>query len=137
MSEVGKEAYKLLSKPPEKINVIDMQREMQKSTCKEIDEIISTHKDYEKKYYIHLLYQRDRVVPNLIRQKFVVRRSKPEPYYDSTLFSYNNGTSELRYHWTIPDQDTCEHLLTNESSLSSEERQLCEFVKAFSEGTLA
>lgn len=133
---VGKAAYELLRKAPEKINVIDMQREMQKSTAKELDDIISRHRHYEKRYYIYLMYQRDRIIPNLIRQKFIVRRTRPEPIYDTSLFSYDNESSELKYHWTIPDEETCQYLLANESSLSSEERELCVFVKQFADGTL-
>lgn len=137
MSEVGKAAYELLRKAPEKIHVIDMQREMQKSTGKELDDIISRHRHYEKRYYIQLLYQRDRIIPNLIRQKFIIRKTRPEPIYDTTLFSYDNETSELKHHWTIPDEETCQQLLFNETSLPPEEKQLLEFVKKFCEGKLS
>lgn len=136
MTEVGKAAYSLLQKKPEKIGVVDMQREMQKSTLKEINEIIDTHKDYAPEYFIHVMYQKDRVIPNLIRQKFIVRRTRPSPYYDTSLFSFDNRTNDLKYHWTIPDQDTCEYMLINESSLSSDEKQLLSFVKQFCDGKL-
>ncbi len=44
---VGQASYELLQKPPERINVIDMQREMQKTVQRMLDDIISKHKDYE------------------------------------------------------------------------------------------
>lgn len=133
---VGQASYDLLKKSDEKINVIDMQREMQKSVLQEIDEIIKNHTRYSEKYYILYLLQRDRIMPNVIRQKFIVRKTRPKPDYDSSLFSYNNKTSQLAFHWSIPDEDTCMYLLANKNALSSDEQALLSYVEKFSSGVL-
>lgn len=133
---VGKASYDLLQKSPEKINAIDLQREMQKSTVTQIQEIIDTHKSYSDEYYIVLMYRKERLMPNVIRQQFIVRKTRPQPDYDCSLFSYNNKTSELLFHWTIPDPDSCAYIMLNSSKLSDAEKPLLDFIKRFSEGTL-
>lgn len=133
---VGKKAYELLSKSPERINVIDMQREMQKSFFDNMQDIVRKHKTYADRYYILVILRRERLIPNAIRQQFVVRKSRPEPFYDSTLYSYSNKTGDLTYCWSIPDQDTCEYLLRPDTNLSKEYDQLKNFVKKFADGTL-
>lgn len=133
---VGKKAYELLSKPPERINVIDMQREMQKSFMDNMQEIVRSHRDFSNRYYILIILRRERLIPNAIRQQFVVRKTRPEPTYDSSLYAYDNRNSDLSYCWTIPDQDTCEYLLRSDTHLSKEYDQLKTFVKRFADGTL-
>lgn len=133
---VGKAAYELLNKPAEKINVIDMQREMQKTVLHEIDDIIQKHGDYAPKYYILYMLQRDRMMPNVIRQRFIVRKTRPSPDYDCSLFSYDNKTSELAFHWSIPDEQTCEYFLHNKEELSKDQRPLLSYVEKFAANTL-
>lgn len=133
---LGQESYKRLVAPPEKINVIDMQREMQKKLPKMLEDIISNHKNYADKYYIVIEYQRFRLMPNVVRIYQWVRKSKPLPGYDLSLFSYDNKTEELRYHWTLPDKDTAENLIQNQDKIPKEERQLLQFVLDFKAGTL-
>ncbi|KKN33428.1 hypothetical protein LCGC14_0803950 [marine sediment metagenome] len=133
---VGKASYDLLQKPPEKINVIDMQREMQKSVLKELDDIIEKHQSYEKKYYIVYMLQRERTIPNAIRQRFIIRKTRPRPDYDCSLFSYDNQTCQLAFHWSIPDEGTCEYFLSNKEKLSADQKLLLTYVVKFSEGTL-
>lgn len=133
---VGQASYDLLQKPPEKINVIDMQREMQKSVLREIEDIIQNHKTYAKKYYIVYMIIRDRIMTNAIKQKFIVRRTRPAPNYDCSLFSYDNERDELLFHWTIPDEEACEYILHNPEELSAEEKPLLEYVSKFADGKL-
>lgn len=133
---VGQASYDLLQKPPEKINVIDMQREMQKSALREIEEIINTHRDYADKYYIVYMLIKDRVIPNLIKQKFIARKSRPFPDYDCSLFSYDNRKSEFLFHWAIPDEKSCEYILHPSNDLNQEEKELFKYVSKFADGKL-
>ena len=133
---VGQCAYDLLQKPPEAINVMDMQREMQKHVLKNLEEIIESHGDYASKYYIVYIIQRERTMSTVIKQKFVSRQSRPLPDYDTSLFSYDNNKGELLFHWTIPDEETCEYFLHNKSSLREEEKPLLGFIEKFADNTL-
>lgn len=133
---VGEASYELLQKSPEHVNVIDMQREMQKTVLHEIDDIIKKHGEYSKKYYILYMIQRDRMMPNVIRQRFIIRKTRPSPNYDCSLFSYDNGSSQLAFHWSIPDEETCEYLLNNKEELTEDERPLLSYVEKFANQTL-
>lgn len=134
---VGAASYELLKKPPEKINVIDLQREMDKTFFSEIKETIRKNKSLTVPYYIVIVHRKERSMSNVIRRQFVSPLfERPFPRYDWTLFSYDNNTCDLTFHWTIPDEDTCSYLLLNESSVRDEEKQLLTFVKQFSDGSL-
>lgn len=133
---VGQASYDLLRKPPEEVNAIDLQREMQKSVTGQLQEIIESHKTYADSYFIVYLLRKERLIPNAIRQQFVVRKTRPKPDYDCSLFEYSNLTGNLRFHWTIPDEETCTYLLLNKEHLSDDEKDLFLYVKKFSDGTL-
>ena len=133
---VGQVAYDLLNKSPEKINVIDMQREMQKTVLLELDDIIKKHGNYSPKYYIVYMLQRERTMPNAIRQRFIIRKTRPSPDYDCSLFSYDNKSSELVFHWSIPDEQTCEYMIHNKEELSEDQKNLLSYVEKFANNTL-
>lgn len=133
---LGEASYALLQKSPEKINVIDMQREMQKVASRTLDDIIEKHKNYSKKYYILYTLQKDRLSPITIKQKFVMRITRPIPDYDCSLFSYDNKSSHLYFHWSIPDENTCEYLLHNKSEIPEDQKWLLSYVERFADQTL-
>ncbi len=136
LPKVGEAAYDLQIKKAEKIPAKDMQHEMGKSILNEIEDIIKNHKDYAKKYYILQMLIRERTMRNVIRSKLIVRKTRPRPDYDTSLFSFDNRTDELRYHWSIPDEGTCEFFLHSKSELKKEELQLLTYIEKFADGTL-
>lgn len=136
MQKVGQASYDLLRKPDQKINIHDMKKEMQKSVSSQIDDIIKNHINYSDEYYIVYMIQRERTMSNVIRQKFIVRKTRPFPDYDCSLFSYDNKKCELFFHWALPDEETCEYLMQNKSNIRAEEKELWKFVKKFVDGKL-
>lgn len=130
---VGKASYDLLTKKGESYDVVEMQREMQKSASVMLEDIIKKHKSYADEYYIEYMIQKDRLLPNVLRQRFFVRKTKPSADYDTSLFSYNNKSHEFLFHWCIPDEETCLYLLNHEGSLSTEEKELLKYVHDFSD----
>ena len=133
---VGQASYELSSKPPEKILAIDLQREMQKTFEENMNEIIKKHKDWAKKYYIVYLLRRERLMPNVIRQQFVTRKTRPKPNYDMSLFSYDNTSGTLLFHWSIPDEETCIYLVANKEYLPEDQKPLIDFIMKFADGKL-
>ena len=121
---VGKKAFELLSKPLEAISPIDIQKEAEKKLLKELEDIIAKHKNYADKYYIQMIFRKHRTIPNAMHVQTFVRKSEPVPYYDMSLWSYDNKKEELLYHWTIPDEETCQYLLVNEHELKGDEKAL-------------
>ena len=134
---VGQASYELQQKPPEKISVIDMQREMQKSFASELSDTINKNRHLNSLYYIKVMFRKDRLMSNVIRQQFIAPYfAKPLPDYDISLYSFDNRTQELKYYWTIPDPDSCAYMMLNSKDLPEEQKPLLEFVKLFSEGKL-
>lgn len=132
----GQAAYDLLRKPPEYMEVGDIQDEISKRMQAELEDIIEGHKNYSKEYYIQIIMRKERTAKNALRFQYFMRRTPAAPAYDTSLFRYNNITDKLDYLWSIPDQDTCEYLLAHETELPSEEKPLLKFVKMFSDGKL-
>src|SRR5690606_31615619 len=125
-------------KPPEKIPVIDMQREMGKRLAKDLEDTVERHKGITELYYIKIIFRKHRTLPeNHIHYQVVAPYfAKPLPDYDTSLFSMDNKKGDLQYHWSIPDEDSCRYILSNEAFLPSDERPLCEMIKKFSAGIL-
>lgn len=135
-SNIGKAVYEGQKQKTYHVDAIDLQREMFKQLPKKLDEVIASHKDYADEYYIVIENQKFRLLQNAIRQFIVVRKSRPLPHYDMSLFKYNNKTQQLTYEWTIPDLETTELMYDNRASVPNSEKQLLEFVIRFKEGTL-
>lgn len=136
---LGEKAIELLGKN-DSYNAVDIQQATDKDYRKTLEDIISKHKSYADKYYIQVLTLQENLhkkwLPNIYKFKFVVRKTRPKPQHDCTLFSYDNKEDKLVFHWTVPDAYTCDYLIEHANELPSSEKQLLRFSKAFCEGTL-
>lgn len=136
---VGQAAHDILSKPQDSQNVIDTQKEMQK---KYLDNVIEAAlqgvKDYgkEKPFYVCVQTRRERLLTNVIRNQFYARRTRPDPQYDLALFHFDPIDEKLCFVWCIPDKETVQYLILNESKIEKNEMQLLHFCKSFIAGTL-
>lgn len=138
MSEVGKAAYEIAQKKQEKVPAIELSRAMGTQISKLLEDTIKTHEKEKRLYFIKILFRKHRSLPpnHIHCQVIAPYYAKPAADYDETVFSMNNNTGELKYLWSIPDEESCEYILANSSSLPEEQKQLYEFVKLFSEGKL-
>lgn len=136
---LGQKALELLDKAEDHY-ACDIQSATEKDYLKTLDNIIEKHKDYADLYYIQVMTLQEnfhrRHLPNIYKFMFIVRKSRPEPAHDMTLYSYNNKENKLVYHWSIPDASTCDYLIENEKELPSSEKQLLKFAKQFCAGSL-
>lgn len=75
-----------------------------------LEKVISTHRDFAKKYYIWIVNQE---LAHFEAKKinFVVRKSKPTPKWETILFSYDNTSSDLRLEWVLPTKEGGEAML--------------------------
>ena len=85
-----------------------------KSFNKTVEEIIKTHKDFAKEYYIVIYATKEIWSEQVVRIKIVIRKSKPNPEWRQCVYSYNNKTNKLVYHWALPHEKTCKAMLENE-----------------------
>ena len=133
---VGEASVELLEKADQKQPVIDTSQEMLKGY---IDNLIQCAKKYEKEgwkdpFYICVQTRRERLLVNVVRNQFYARKTRPTPQYDLSVYYYDPKTEELRFEWCIPDKETVEMLILNETILPSDHQQLVYFCKKFKNG---
>jgi predicted transcriptional regulator len=136
---VGAHAVELMKKVDEKINPIDMQREMLKGYFDELVKCAKRHEDIFGKtepYYICVQTRAERLMVNVKRNMFYARKTRPRPEYDLALYYYDPKTEQLSFVWCIPDRETVDMLIENELVLPKDQRQLLDFCKAFKANTL-
>lgn len=136
---VGQAVAEILKKPQDNQPIVDTQREMQKGY---FNELIKAAKSGEDKYgkvkpfYICVQTRRERLLQYVIRNQFYTRQTRPSPQYDLALFHYDPQSEKLSFVWCIPDKETVDYLIENETELPKEEIQLLSFCKGFKDGTL-
>jgi len=88
------------------------------------------------KIFIAVLSLRERLMHNVLRNKFLPRQSCPTPTYCQTVFKYEKVHDKLEILWTIPDRQSCTNLLENALKVEQEERVVLKHVLDFYDGTL-
>lgn len=136
---VGSAAVDLLKKGDQRQGVIDTQREMMKNY---VDELIKCAQSganalgKDNTFYVCVQTRRERLLPNVIRNQFYYRQTRPAPTYDLALYHYEPKEEQLRFVWCIPDKDTVADMATLTFVPEKGEEQLYWFVKCFLAGTL-
>lgn len=133
---VGEEALKRLENVDTKQGIIDTQREADKEYFPQIEECIKNHKHLDSSYYIVVHHKKEKLLENVIRRYFIARETMPTPQWDQTLWSYNPKTTELKFIWTLPDENTAKWMASNPSELSENHRELVVFIMEFLNKTL-
>jgi len=139
---VGEAALKLQTKKDEKINPIDMQRSVHKG--KNNDDswenqlkiaIKRGKKKYgNKRFFIVILFKKERLLHNVVRQYFLDRESCPTPEYDQCVYKFENDN--LEYLWVVPDKETCSTLPFYAAEMPLEYRELIDCTIKFNSGEL-
>ena len=132
---VGSEAQKLLALPDQRQPIVDTMEEMAKEFLENLRICVNRY-DWKEPFYVCVVAKKERLMENVIRHYFYGRQTRPAPTYDLACFEYNPSTGDLKFHWCIPDADTCAYLMLNGHTLGKEHQDLCEMVKLYSEGKL-
>lgn len=115
MDEVAGQAKELaLDATP--LEVGDLVSEYQKKWASQIEEIILTHKNYADKYYILQWIQKEYGFVNLLRNKCFVRKTRPDPDWNTDCYFYDNRTGDFGVEWTLPPKESVATILRNPSS---------------------
>lgn len=140
---VGAASLRLRAQEDMKIDPVELQRAMQKGNDPEdsyeshlIQTVERGKKAYNRKFFIVVLFQKDRLMKNVVRQKFLHRMSCPTPSFDQTVYSYDPIEEELIYHWSIPEPHAVNHFYFGLAEVEPEYRQLAEFCRDFRNGEL-
>lgn len=134
---VGKISSELLKKTAVTNDPIEIERAMHEGYVKNILECINdAPNSYGDAYFIVVITKKEPLMPNVLRNYFLARKSCPTPDYDQAVYLYNKILEELTFLWVIPSKDACLYLKDNALSVSEEEKPLLRFVLDFADGTL-
>ena len=136
---VGQAACDILSQRQSPQSVVETQQEMMKGY---VDDLILAAQNgvklfgKSKPFYVCVQTRRERLLPNVIRNQFYARQTRPLPQYDLALYYYEPEAEKLSFVWCIPDKETVSEMVRTNYTGSSDQAQLLGFVKSFVAGTL-
>lgn len=93
-------------------------------------------KRWHKDFFITVVGKRERLMPNVMRNYFMARRSCPTPDYEQTLYKYNSALDQIEFVWVVPDRESLLTLLENPREVVDSERELLRFAFMFATGQL-
>lgn len=140
---VGEYSYELQQKKDEKINPIDLQRQIHKGNSGEdsfenqIRIVVERgKKDHDGDFFVVVLFKKERLLKNTVRQYFFTRLSCPTPEYDQVVYSYKRKPDELAFLWVIPDKQSVIDLPKMKAYLPLDQQVLIQFAEDFLSGKL-
>ena len=150
---VGQTSTELLSKTPDTLSPIDIQKaaeleiirnlewavkhELKSVPCTDIcRENCLSRKASDGDFYVSILTKKERKLENVLRNYFVVTKDCPTPFFDQSVWKYNYKLGDLVYLWTVPNQETALILKKNRSIVHPEEHWSLKFVLDYYNGDL-
>lgn len=112
LDDVASQAIEL-AKDQTSLEVGDLVSEYQKKWLEQMEEIVASHKTYADKYYILQWIQKEYGFINLLRNKCFVRRTRPDPDWNTDCYSYDNRSQEFKVEWTLPPKESATTILNN------------------------
>jgi len=139
----GEHSFDLQKKADDKINSIDLQREIHKGNREDISfedqvriAVENGKEDFEGDFFPVVLFKRERLLKNIIRQYFFTRQSCPTPEYDQVVYKYFRKEHKLDFLWVVPDKQTVIDMCMIGDSFPKEHQDLVSFAKDFNTGEL-
>jgi len=139
---VGKYSYELQQKD-EKINPIELQQAVHEGNESEDSyenqvrlAVERGEKDFDGDFYVVVLFKKERLMVNVVRQYFFPRKTCPRPEYDQVVYRYYRNSHSLKFLWVIPDKETCEVLPLHKHLLPEEQKEFLKYVLDFNSGKL-
>lgn len=141
---VGEHALRLQEKYDNKVNPIELQREMLKGNeseeSYENQVRIAVNRGKKlfsgKNFFVVVLHKRERLLKNVIRLYYFPRQSCPRTEYDQTVYHYFPKEEKLDLIWTIPSLQAVQEIFQNKHLMSSEFKELIDYVVRFKNGSL-
>lgn len=106
--------------------------------CSSIDghDYCQQREAFKGNFYIAALLKKEKLLDNVLRNYFIPTIDCPTPYYDQTIYRYNDKKGDIEFLWVIPDKETCEIFIENRNIIVPSERGLLEFILDFYSGKL-
>lgn len=116
--------------PPEAGEIIC---EESKSFEKIMNSIIANHKKYAPLYFISVWTQKDPFMINIVKRKYIVRKTCPEPQWNSEVYCYSNRSDQLLLEWVLPTEQDALSILKNKEIYDP---RLITYIQKFMSNTL-
>lgn len=133
---VGEEAVARLSNPDTKQGIIDTEREVNKDYFEEIQKCVDSHRAWTDPFYVVIHYKKEKTLHNVIRRYFLARQTLPTPQWGQDVWQYNPKSGDVRYLWTLPDEQTAMWMVANPQDVPSDQHVLLAFILDFLDGKL-
>lgn len=135
IGELSQDAYMT----NERLQVQEIVDEKQKNHQKMMDKLIAEHKDYDPEgYYIVVISKNDYANPNVIKTKYIVRSTKPNPDWSQDLYYYHNKTDSLYFIYSLPKMEDTVYFKKNADLFKPEWIEpYMKAINAMMDGTLA
>jgi hypothetical protein len=134
---LGQHAYEILSKPDEPVLVLDVAASMQRSMLHNLEAAIKEGvRKFGGLFYIQLIMRKEFFFGTAIRNYWVVRRSRPDPEWDISLWSYDTKEEKLLFHYSLPERHVADMMLAHPENVVKDEQQLFSYIKQFAAGQL-
>lgn len=140
---VGAFSYEMQQRPDDKINPIDLQRQIHQGNSNEDSfenqvrlAVTRGECDLEGDFYVVVLFKKERLLKNVVRQYFFPRKSCPTPEYDQIVYHYFPKEEKLEFLWVVPDKQSTIDLPLMAKDLPLEQQELIQFSRDFNSGKL-
>lgn len=140
---VGQYSYEMQQKPDEKINSIDLQQaihagnESKDSFENQVRIAVERgEEELEGDFFVVVLFKKERLLRNVVRQYFFPRKSCPLPEFDQVVYHFHRKTGSLDFLWVVPDQAATVELPQIRSLLPLEQLELLGHIDDFNSGKL-
>lgn len=134
---VGTVASQLLQKETSIVDPIEQMQESLTEYDQNIYDCVNRcKKDIDGDFFIVIITKKEPLMPNVLRNYFMGRRTCPTPDYDQTVYRFNREKDEVEFLWVIPSKHTCLFLIANRLEVPLEQHSLLKFVLDFEDGTL-
>jgi hypothetical protein len=121
-SKVGEAAYKILKQDQAPVTVEEILEEYQHKYAEEMQSTIDNNFNrYESPFYIVVLTKKEPWAPNVVRNWFIARQTRPTakylrneyPNYMHTVYAVNKEKCELKLLWNLPTAQDAQTILKN------------------------
>jgi len=79
----------------------ETRQEMTRGLMQKIEKIINEHERYADKYYIWVHAKPEKPGSNMIRQKIMITKVKPQMQLSTILFGVDNRKGDLTLEWAL------------------------------------
>jgi len=134
-----------LQKSDMQTDAIELQREIhkgsnsEKSYEEEVWETVALGcKDSLMKgdFFVVVLFKKERLLLNTVRQYFFYRQTCPTPEFDQTVYKYTRKDGKMDFIWCIPNNAACQFLPQMLDDVPPDQQTLIHMVNAFRCGDL-